>query len=155
MRAFRVQLSKTRHVVRRINNGTLNQNYDDMNQDSSPKTLALMQRFNGAFSQHDPEALIDLIAPDCVMDHPSPPPNGTRYVGRAACLAFWQDLARDRSGRFEIEDTVAMGERGFILWRYCWGSSEAESVRGVNIVRVRDGQIVEALGYLKAPAVGE
>ena len=116
--------------------------------------LALMHRFNGAFLQHDPEALTELIAPDCVMDHPSPPPNGTRYVGRDACLAFWQDLARDRDGRFEIEDTVAMGERAFILWRYRWGSSEAESVRGVNITRVRDGRIVEALGYLKAPPAG-
>jgi ketosteroid isomerase-like protein len=149
-----VHLSKTHHVSRRISNETFDKNNNDMNQVSLPKTLALMHRFNDAFSQNDPEALIDLIAPDCVMDHPSPPPNGTRYVGGAACLAFWQDLARDRSGHFEIEDTVAMGERGFILWRYRWGSSEAESVRGVNIVRVRDGQIVEALGYLKAPAAG-
>jgi ketosteroid isomerase-like protein len=124
-----------------------------MNSNTTSKTLGVMQRFNGAFEQHDPSALVDLVAEDCVMDHPSPPPNGTRYVGRAACLAFWQDLAHDRGGHFEVEDTVAMGERGFILWRYRWGSSEAESVRGVTIARVRDGQIVEALGYLKAPPV--
>jgi ketosteroid isomerase-like protein len=124
-----------------------------MNKDTSSKTLEAAQRFNDAFLQHEPEALTDLIASDCVMDHPSPPPNGTRYVGRAACLGFWQELAGYRGGSFAVEETIAMGERAILLWRYRWGTSEAESVRGVNIMRVRDGQIVEALGYLKAPAV--
>jgi ketosteroid isomerase-like protein len=125
-----------------------------MNSNTTSKTLEVMQRFNGAFEQHDPSVLIDLIAEDCVMDHPSPPPNGTRYVGRAACLAFWEDLASYQDGRFEIEDTIALEYRGVILWRYRWGTDDSASVRGVSIVRVRDGQIVEALGYLKAPAVG-
>jgi ketosteroid isomerase-like protein len=124
-----------------------------MNRNTTSKTLGVMQRFNGAFQQHDPSALVDLVAEDCVMDHPSPPPNGTRYVGRAACLAFWQDLAGYKDGRFEIEDTIAFENRGVILWRYRWGTDDSASVRGVSIVRVRDGQFVEALGYLKAPAV--
>jgi len=121
-----------------------------MNTTLSEKTLELMQRFNGAFQQHDPSALVNLVAEDCVMEHPSPPPNGTRYDGRAACLAIWQDIARDRDGRFEIENTIAFGDRAIILWRYRWGTDDSASVRGVNITRVRDGQIVEALGYLKA-----
>lgn len=124
-----------------------------MDHNTSAKTLEMMQRFNRAFEQHDPSVLVDLVAEECVMDHPSPPPNGTRYVGRAACLAFWQELAGDRDGWFEVEDTIAFENRGVILWRYRWGADEAASVRGVSIVRVRDGQIVEALGYLKAPAV--
>lgn len=124
-----------------------------MNQDASDKTLETMQRFNGAFEQHDPSVLAEIVAEDCVMDHPSPPPNGTRYVGRAACLAFWQDLAAYKDGRFEIENTIAFENRGIILWRYRWGTDDSASVRGVSIVRVRDGQIVEALGYLKAPDV--
>ena len=124
-----------------------------MNSNTTSNTLGVLQRFNGAFEQRDPSVLVDLVAEDCMMDHPSPPPNGTRYVGRAACLAFWQDLAVYKDGRFEIENTIAFENRGVILWRYRWGTDDSASVRGVSIVRVRDGQIVEALGYLKAPAV--
>jgi hypothetical protein len=30
-----------------------------------------------------------------------------------------------------------------------WGPDRANSVRGVNLMRVRDGRIVEAQGYVK------
>jgi cellulose synthase/poly-beta-1,6-N-acetylglucosamine synthase-like glycosyltransferase len=36
-----------------------------------------------------------------------------------------------------------------IRWRLRWGEGESNSVRGVNVMRVRDGLIVEALGYSK------
>jgi hypothetical protein len=36
-----------------------------------------------------------------------------------------------------------------ILWRFHWGPGRESSVRGVNLMRVRDGRIVEALGYVK------
>jgi hypothetical protein len=31
----------------------------------------------------------------------------------------------------------------------CWGEGERNSVRSVNLMRVRDGLIVEGLGYVK------
>jgi ketosteroid isomerase-like protein len=109
----------------------------------------IMQRFNRAFLEHDPSMLADLIAEDCVMESIQPAPDGTRYEGRAACLAFWQALAADRVAYFELEDTAAMGDRAIIRWRYNFG--DGGSVRGVNLMRVRDGRIVEALGYAKSP----
>jgi hypothetical protein len=51
--------------------------------------------------------------------------------------------------RFDLEDVVVTGERATIRWRLRWGESESDSVRGVNLMHVRDGQIVEALGYVK------
>jgi hypothetical protein len=36
-----------------------------------------------------------------------PAPDGTRYVGRSACLEFWQKLANSRDGAFADEDIVA------------------------------------------------
>ena len=36
-----------------------------------------------------------------------------------------------------------------IRWRLWWGNGESNSVRGVNLMRVRDGLIVEAMGYVK------
>jgi ketosteroid isomerase-like protein len=113
-------------------------------------TLQIMQRFNQAFVQHDGSLLDDLIAEDCVMESVEPAPDGTRYVGRAACLEFWQKLASNRDGAFTAEDIVAMDGHAFIRWRYHFGPGLSKSVRGVNVMRVRDGLIIEALGYVKS-----
>lgn len=113
------------------------------------RNLQILQRFNQAFEQHDASLLEGLIAEDCIMESVEPAPNGTRYVGRSACLDFWQKLAINRDGAFTAEDIVAVEERGIILWRYRFGPELSRSVRGVNVMRVRDGQIVEALGYVK------
>jgi hypothetical protein len=40
-------------------------------------------------------------------------------------------------------------ERAIIRWRYWWGDGAQNSVRGVNLMKVRDGLIVEGLGYIK------
>ena len=48
-----------------------------------------------------------------------------------------------------MEDTVVCGERAVIRWRFNFG--DGASVRGVNLMRVADGRIVEALGYAKSP----
>jgi ketosteroid isomerase-like protein len=90
-----------------------------------------------------------LVADDCVMEAVQPAPDGARYEGREACLTFWQALTGDRSTQFEAEDIVVSGEHATIRWRYHFGDAPADSVRGVNLMRVRDGQIVEALGYSK------
>jgi ketosteroid isomerase-like protein len=113
-------------------------------------TLQTIQRFNQAFVQHDASLLEGLIAEDCVMESVEPAPDGTRYLGRAACLDFWQRLANDRDGAFADEDIVAIGERGIVFWRYRFGPGHSQSVRGVTVMRVRDGLITEAHGYVKS-----
>jgi hypothetical protein len=113
------------------------------------ETSEIMRRFNQAFLEHNPAILKDLIAPACIMESIQPAPDGTRYEGYDACLAFWQAVATDPVAYFEVEETVAMGERAIIRWRFNFG--DGGSVRGVNLMRVRDGRIVEALGYSKSP----
>ena len=54
-----------------------------------------------------------------------------------------------RDGWFAPEEIIVAGDRGIIKWRYCWGEGDVYSVRGVNLMRVRDGLIVEGLGYVK------
>ena len=114
------------------------------------QTLQIIQQFNQAFVQHDASLLDNLIAEDCVMESVEPAPDGTRVVGREACLAFWQKLANNRDGAFADEDIVAIDDRAIILWRYRFGPGLSQSVRGVNVMRVRDGLIIEALGYVKS-----
>jgi ketosteroid isomerase-like protein len=115
----------------------------------SSQTLQTIQKFNQAFVQHDASLLEDLLAEDCVMESVEPVPDGTRFIGREACLAFWQKLANARDGAFSAEDFVAVDEHAVIRWRYHFGRELTQSVRGVTVMRVRDGLIVEALGYAK------
>ncbi|HEX4813360.1 MAG TPA: nuclear transport factor 2 family protein [Nonomuraea sp.] len=116
-------------------------------------TTDVIDRFNRAFTDHDPEALTDLIAADCVMEAIQPAPDGTRTEGRDACLEFWQALATDHTTRFEPENVTVSGEQATILWRYHFGDDPADSVRGVTLVRVKNGLITEALAYSKTGGV--
>jgi ketosteroid isomerase-like protein len=118
---------------------------------SSSTTTDVIARFNRAFVDHDAALLTGLIGDDCVMEAIQPAPDGARYEGREDCLMFWKALADDRTTQFEPEDVVVTGERATIRWRYRFGDGGADSVRGVNLMRVRDGLIVEALGYSKTP----
>jgi hypothetical protein len=115
----------------------------------SLETVALLHRFNDVFLNHDPRALVDLVAEDCFIENTQPAPNGSRHDGRDACVSLWTRIATATGTHFEPESITACGERGIILWRLRWGEDPKESIRGVNIMRVRDGRIVEALGYVK------
>lgn len=49
-----------------------------------------------------------------------------------------------------IAEDCVMESHAIIRWRYRFGPELSQSVRGVNVMRVRDGLIVEALGYAKS-----
>ncbi|WP_117193192.1 nuclear transport factor 2 family protein [Rhizobium terrae] len=115
----------------------------------SATTEAVLHRFNDVFLNHDPSALAELVAEDCVIENTVPAPNGARHEGRDACIALWTGIATAEGTRFETESLTAEGEGGIILWRFFWGAGEENSVRGVNLMKVKDGRIVEALGYVK------
>lgn len=112
-------------------------------------TADVIARFNGAFLHHDPAALTDLVAEDCVLENATPAPNGERRVGGAACLETWQGLATAPGTQFELEEVAVWGERAIIRWRFRWGEGDENSVRGMNLMLVRGGRIVEAMGYVK------
>src|SRR5438477_5059829 len=108
----------------------------------SEETAAITRRFNNAFLEHDPAALTGLVAEDCIIENTTPAPNGARHVGRESCLALWQGIATAPGTRFDLEEVVVAGDRATIRWRYWWGDAETDSLRGVNLMRVRGGRIV-------------
>ena len=110
-------------------------------------TAEIMCRFNKVFQRHDPSPLEELVADDCVIENTRPAPDGARLEGGAACIENWRRIATTPGTHFDLEDTITLGDRAIILWRYHWG--EGQSIRGVNLMRVRDGRIVEAQGYVK------
>ena len=116
---------------------------------SSNATAEVIRRYNEVFQRHDPAALRELIAADCIIENSNPAPNGSRHVGHEACFELWQRIATTPGIEFDIEDVMVTGERATIRWRLRWGEGEGKSVRGVNLMRVRERQIVEAFGYVK------
>ena len=121
-------------------------NFEDA---ESVQTETILHRFNQVFLQHDPDALAELVADDCVIENTQPAPDGARYEGKQACVALWTQIATSPGIHFEPESIMAHGDRGEIRWRLVWGPEHGDSVRGVNLMRVRDGRIVEAQGYVK------
>jgi ketosteroid isomerase-like protein len=115
----------------------------------SVTTERILTQFNQTFLDHDPSALDALVADDCVIENTRPAPDGARYVGKQACIALWTEIATNEAIHFEPEHIFARGDRGEIAWRLVWGPARDNSVRGVNLMRVRAGKIVEARGYVK------
>ncbi|WP_395103574.1 hypothetical protein [Actinomadura sp. SCN-SB] len=109
----------------------------------SRDTAEVIDQFDKAFVDHDP--------PDRHRLEPiQPAPEGERVEGQAACLAWWQTLAGPRHpvrARAVISPVTARPSAGDTVT-----AGKADYVRGVNLMRVVDGVIVEALGYGKTPA---
>jgi ketosteroid isomerase-like protein len=116
----------------------------------SRETEDVMRQFHDAFDRHDPAAFVELVADDCVIENTTPAPNGSLHIGKQACLAVWQGLAAAAGTGFGREEVSVVGERAIVRWRYRWGDEESQSIRGVNLMRVRNGRFVEAMGYVKS-----
>jgi hypothetical protein len=110
------------------------------------QTSLIVNRFNDAFQKHDPHGFSDITAENCVLETP----DGTRYEGRKACVAFWSAVASDRNIQFNEERIDILGERALIFWRLPLENGKAGYLRGVNIIHVRDGKIVETNGFVKS-----
>jgi len=110
--------------------------------------LDLMDRFTAALNSHDVDAVVALVTQDIVFESTSPPPDGTRYEGRDAVRQIWAEmLAATPQARFSVEEQFSDGSgRAVVRWRYDWADGH---VRGVDIVRVRNGRLAESLAYVK------
>ena len=108
--------------------------------------LAVAVAFQDAWDAHDLDATLALVTDDCIYESSRPGAVGERLVGKEALRAAWQAGFAGPSGGFEIEDRFAAGDRVVQLWRYV---GPERTVRGVDVLRVRDGLIAEKFGYVK------
>jgi hypothetical protein len=136
---------KTKFPESEVN--TLAPSIESLPDEQSKETAEIMRQFNEVFLRHDPTELKNLIAEQCVIEKVSPAPDGDRCSGREACIALWAGIATEPGTHFDLEEVFAAGDRAIIRWRYWLGGGQ--SVRGVNLMRVRDSLIVEAMGYVK------
>jgi uncharacterized protein (TIGR03086 family) len=114
--------------------------------------LGVIERFGSAFDTTDLETVMSLVTDDIVFESTSPAPDGTRLDGADAVRAEWARLfANTDDPHFETEETVVLGDRAVVRWRYSWRDTSADRghVRGVDVLRLRDGKIAEKLSYVK------
>jgi ketosteroid isomerase-like protein len=115
-------------------------------------TIAAVQRFNEAFNRHDVDAVMATMTRDCVFENTWPAPDGERYEGWEAVRSFWEKFFRSSpEASFQTEEIFAGGDRCVVRWRYDWVEKDGKPghVRGVDVIRLRDGKVAEKLSYVK------
>lgn len=110
------------------------------------RTLAL---FNVAFAAGDLDAALALTTHDVVFDATSPAPDGERHEGRDAVRTAWSEVMGTPGMEFTEEESFVAGDRAVVRWRYAWAGSDPGHVRGVDVLRFRDGLICEKCSYVK------
>jgi uncharacterized protein (TIGR03086 family) len=106
-------------------------------------------RFNAAFGAGDVDTALALVTDDIVFESTSPAPDGERHQGRDAVRAAWAEVMRTPGISLTEEESFVSGDRAVVRWRYAWAGSDPGHVRGVDVLRFRDGLICEKFSYVK------
>jgi uncharacterized protein (TIGR03086 family) len=105
-----------------------------------------------AFSIGDVDAIMAQLTADCVFESTAPAPDGERFEGVDAVREQWRLLfANTPDPLFETEESVVLGDRAVVRWKFSWAEADGGRghVRGVDLLRLRDGKIAEKLSYVK------
>ena len=116
-----------------------------------PSHVALA-RSSVAFGSGDVDAIMARMTDDCVFESTGPAPDGQRHEGQTAVRAVWERLFGDtKDPKFTDEDTFVSGDRACVRWRFTWTGDDGSEghVRGVDVIRFRDGLVSEKLSYVK------
>ena len=113
---------------------------------------AAVARFSAAFGAGDVDAIMALMTEDCVFESTGPAPDGERVEGQAAVRKVWENLFGGvGDAQFDEEESFVSGDRAVLRWRYAWTGDDGTPghVRGVDVLRLRDGKVAEKLSYVK------
>jgi ketosteroid isomerase-like protein len=119
--------------------------------ENASSTVTAVDTFNEAFNRHDVDAVMAAMTDDCVFESTAPP-EGERHVGQAAVRTAWEEFFRAApTAHFDAEDVIATGDRCVVQWRFTWKNDDGTEgyVRGVDVIRVRDGKVAEKFAYVK------
>lgn len=129
---------------------------------------AALERWLRAWDEHDLETVIDLFHADAVFETWT----GLRIRGKERIHTAWKDWFAAGGFHFEREDLLIdeAAQAAVFVWRYegpplegggrdaCGGGAggvvtggegDSERRRGVDLIRFRDGAIVEKIAYSK------
>lgn len=115
-------------------------------------TAEALSVFSAAFGSGDVDAIMALMTDDCVFESTGPAPDGERHEGSVAVRRVWEELfAGTKDASFTEEESFVDGDRGVLRWRFTWSEPDGSPghVRGVDVLRMRDGKVAEKLSYVK------
>ena len=115
-------------------------------------TAAALTAFSAAFGSGDVDAIMALMTDDCVFESTGPAPDGVRRTGSADVRAVWVELfGETEDAAFAEEESFVAGDRGVLRWVFTWTDDDGSPghVRGVDVLRFRDGLVAEKLSYVK------
>jgi ketosteroid isomerase-like protein len=113
---------------------------------------ACLAELSAAFGRSDVDAIMAVMTDDCVFEATGPAPDGVRHEGAGAVRGVWEDLFEGtRDAAFTEEESFVCGDRGVLRWRFDWSEEDGAPghVRGVDVLRFRDGRVCEKLSYVK------
>ena len=113
---------------------------------------AALASFSAAFGSGDVDAIMARMTDDCVFESTGPGPDGQRSLGQDAVRAVWEQFfGETKDPKFTDEDTFLSGDRACVRWRFTWTNDDGSEghVRGVDVLRLRDGLVAEKLSYVK------
>jgi hypothetical protein len=108
---------------------------------------------NQAFNRHDVAGMMQLVSDDCVFENADPAPDGSVHIGKEAITTLLQGLLRQSpNAHIKIEDIFGFGDRCIMRWRRDWEDAAENKlhVRGVDIIKEKNGFICEKLSYVKS-----
>lgn len=111
---------------------------------------------NEAWNRGDAAALEELLHPGCVVVTAFPAPAGERLEGKNAVLDFARrDFSRGRRALRQVKEIYGMGNHAVLHWQLKPSSLDFNlpSLRGVDLVKVRAGLIIEILSYCKGAEI--
>jgi ketosteroid isomerase-like protein len=117
---------------------------------ATEETLAVVRRFENAFSPLDVDALMADMTDDCVFDVAPEAASFGRHQGQAAVRAVWESMTTHFPGFvMEVVDIFAAGDRATCRWIMRWQQPDGSqaSLRGADIFTLRNGKIAEKLTY--------
>lgn len=119
--------------------------------DQSLSTREVIEALNDAINGHDAARVAQFLTDDTVFEDTSPAPDGKRYEGKQAVVAFWERwFAANPDARFEAEEIVTAGDRAVVRWVYHkMRAGQPWHLRGVDVFTVRNGKVAAKLAYVK------
>ena len=109
-----------------------------------------VERYHDALNRNDVDAAVASFTDDGVIC--TPPPDGERYEGADRIRTLFRQLFDSDADRtFDTEEVFFAGDRAVVRWCHRWvdASGRRGHVRGVGVLRIRDGKIAEKLAYVK------
>jgi ketosteroid isomerase-like protein len=107
---------------------------------------SVVAAFGTAWAAHNLDEALSMTTDDCLFESTGPAPDGVQHKGHDAIRQAWQPIFDDTASRFEVEESIAMGDRVVERWVYTWNGGH---IRGVDVFKVRDGKVAEKLAYVK------